>query len=93
MNRNRGGSQTMKGTGIVRNWLAGPLLGAMLGLWGLPAFAQTALQDISFSALSGAQFEIELTFSGTPPPPDACSPPVPWPCSRWCGVRCQSRRR
>ena len=71
MNRNRGGSQTMKGTGIVRNWLAGPLLGAMLGLWGLPAFAQTALQDISFSALSGAQFEIELTFSGTPPPPDA----------------------
>lgn len=71
MNRNRGGSQTMKGRGIVRNWLAGPLLAVLLGLYGLPVFAQTALQDISFSALSGAQFEIELTFSGTPPQPEA----------------------
>lgn len=57
--------------GIVRKMLEVAAGGLLLATLALPALAQTALQDIRFSALPGAQFEIRLDFNGAPPSPDA----------------------
>lgn len=57
--------------GIVRKMLEGAAAGLLLATLALPALAQTALQDIRFSALPGAQFEIRLGFNAAPPSPDA----------------------
>src|SRR3989338_180728 len=66
------GSHAMKVTDMCRNvlnrlWLAAGLSCFLLAA---AANAQTALQDISFSSLSGSRFEIELEFSATPPTPE-----------------------
>ncbi len=62
----------MKVTDMFRNVLNGLCLAAGLSCFLLAsaANAQTALQDISFSSLSGSRFEIELEFSATPPTPE-----------------------
>lgn len=57
--------------GIVRKMLEVAAGGLLLATLALPALAQTALQDIRFTALPGAQFEIRLDFNGAPPSPDA----------------------
>ena len=49
--------------GIVRKMLEGAAAGLLLATLALPALAQTALQDIRFSTLPGAQFEIRLGFN------------------------------
>jgi len=66
------GSTTMKATRTASNLLARFGLMVVLALSGLGVSAQvqTTLQDISFTALPGSAFEIELQFSGAPPSPD-----------------------
>jgi type IV pilus assembly protein PilQ len=46
------------------------VLALLLCVLGTVAFAQVALQDVSFAALAGEQFEIRLSFDQTPPQAD-----------------------
>ncbi len=46
------------------------MAGLVTALWTNAAVAQVALQDIGFTPLNGARFEIELEFSTTPPTPE-----------------------
>jgi len=48
---------------VLVGWLA--LLGASSHVW-----AQVLLEDISFATLPGDRFEVQMSFSGTPPSPE-----------------------
>ena len=59
----------MKRLSRTRNSVLSALYGLLL-LAAAPVMAQSAIEDIQFTSLSGDRFQIELVFDGTPPEPE-----------------------